>query len=92
MYLIKNGTVYTMGKDGVVHTDLLLNDNGKIETLGNDLGEVNATIIDATDKAVIPGFVDAHSHIGGVREDGEDLNELTNPATPEMDAYYGIGF
>ena len=31
MYLIKNGTVYTMGKDGVVHTDLLLNDDGKIE-------------------------------------------------------------
>ena len=90
MYLIKNGTVYTMGKDGVVHTDLLLNDDGKIEALGNDLGEVNATVIDATDKAVIPGFVDAHSHIGGVREDGEDLNECTNPATPEMDAYYGI--
>ena len=32
MYLIKNGTVYTMGKDGVVHTDLLLNDNGKIDS------------------------------------------------------------
>ena len=90
MYLIKNGTIYTMGKDGVLNTNLLLNDNGKIEALGNDLGEINAKVIDATNKVIIPGFVDAHSHIGGVTNDGGDLNELTNPATPELDAYYGI--
>lgn len=90
MYLIKNGTIYTMGKDGVLNTNLLLNDNGKIEALGSDFGEDNAKIIDATNKVIIPGFVDAHSHIGGVTNDGGDLNELTNPATPELDAYYGI--
>lgn len=90
MYLIKNGTIYTMSKDGVLNTNLLLNDNGKIEALGNDLGEDNAEVIDATNKVIIPGFVDAHSHIGGVTNDGGDLNELTNPATPELDAYYGI--
>ncbi len=90
MYLIKNGTIYTMGNDNVIHTNLLLNDSGKIEALGNDLGEDNATIIDAANKVIIPGFVDAHSHIGGVTNDGGDLNEITNPATPELDAYYGI--
>lgn len=90
MYLIQNGTIYTMGKDNVVKTNLLLNDSGKIEALGNDLTSLDAQIIDATNKVVIPGFVDAHSHIGGVTNDGGDLNELTNPATPELDAYYGI--
>lgn len=90
MYLIQNGTIYTMGKDNVVKTNLLLNDSGKIEALGNDLTSLDAQIIDATNKVVIPGFVDAHSHIGGVTNDGGDLNELTNPTTPELDAYYGI--
>lgn len=90
MYLIQNGIIYTMGKDNVVKTNLLLNDSGKIEALGNDLTSLDAQIIDATNKVVIPGFVDAHSHIGGVTNDGGDLNELTNPATPELDAYYGI--
>lgn len=90
MYLIQNGTIYTMDKDNVVKTNLLLNDNGKIEALGNDLTSLDAKVIDATNKVIIPGFVDAHSHIGGVTNDGGDLNELTNPATPELDAYYGI--
>ena len=44
-------------------------------------------VIDAAGKCVLPGFVDAHSHIGGlagVKE--QDLNEITNPLTPELPA------
>ena len=90
MYVIKNALVYTMADAGVVKADILV-ENGKIASIGENLSA--ETVIDAAGKVVTPGFVDAHSHIGGIADLtplGEDLNEITNPLTPELDAYYGI--
>lgn len=90
MYVIKNTLVYTMADAGVVKADILV-ENGKIAAIGENLSA--ETVIDAAGKVVTPGFVDAHSHIGGIADLtplGEDLNEITNPLTPELDAYYGI--
>ncbi len=90
MYVIKNALVYTMTDAGVVKADILV-ENGKIAAIGENLSA--ETVIDAAGKVVTPGFVDAHSHIGGIADLtplGEDLNEITNPLTPELDAYYGI--
>lgn len=90
MYVIKNALVYTMADAGVVKADVLV-ENGKIAAIGENLSA--ETVIDAAGKVVTPGFVDAHSHIGGIADLtplGEDLNEITNPLTPELDAYYGI--
>lgn len=90
MYVIKNALVCTMADAGVVKADVLV-ENGKIAAIGENLSA--ETVIDAAGKVVTPGFVDAHSHIGGIADLtplGEDLNEITNPLTPELDAYYGI--
>lgn len=90
MYVIKNALVCTMADAGVVKADILV-ENGKIAAIGENLSA--ETVIDAAGKVVTPGFVDAHSHIGGIADPtplGEDLNEITNPLTPELDAYYGI--
>lgn len=90
MYVIKNALVCTMADAGVVKADILV-ENGKIAAIGENLSA--ETVIDAAGKVVTPGFVDAHSHIGGIADLtplGEDLNEITNPLTPELDAYYGI--
>ena len=91
MYVIKNATLYTMSGAGVVRGDLRV-EGGKITGIGEHLNAEGAEIIDAAGKIVTPGFVDAHSHVGGVNPDptDEDLNEMTNPLTPELDAYYGI--
>lgn len=90
MYVIKNGTLYTMGRQGVIQADILV-ENGKIKKIGKDLSHEGGEMIDASGKCVTPGFVDAHSHIGGIGPGTEeDLNEITNPLTPELDAYYGI--
>ena len=89
MYVIRNGTVYTMKDDKPIQADILVK-NGKIEKIAQNIEVKNADVIDASGKVVLPGFVDAHSHIGGVWMTDEDLNECTNPVTPELDSYYGI--
>lgn len=90
MYVIQNGTLYTMDGQGVLQADLRM-ENGKITQIGTNLSTEGATVIDAAGKCVTPGFVDPHSHAGGLEASGEqDLNEMTNPLTPELDAYYAI--
>ncbi len=90
MLIIKNASVYTMDAQGVLQADILV-DGGKIAAIGENICCDGAEVIDACGKVVTPGFVDAHSHIGGIGPGTEeDLNEMTNPLTPELDAYYGI--
>src|SRR6201988_5471027 len=60
--LIKNGTVVTMDRsDSIVHGDLLIVD-GQIATIGES-GKTADEVLDATDCAVIPGFVQTHIHL-----------------------------
>lgn len=76
--LIKNGTVITI-EDGVKEqTDILIR-NGKISQIGEGLSASNITEIDAEGMYVMPGIVDAHSHIGI-----DAVNEATNPVTAEV--------
>ena len=53
-----------------------------------------AAVVDATGKWVLPGFVDAHAHVG-VHEEaegwaGQDTNERTNPVTAQVRALDAI--
>ena len=79
-----------MTDDAPFKGDILVGDNGKIEKIAKEISASDAQLIDALGSAVIPGFVDAHSHIGGVWMEDEDLNEMTKPLTPEADSWYGI--
>jgi imidazolonepropionase-like amidohydrolase len=52
------------------------------------------TVIDATGKWVLPGFIDAHAHVG-VHEEaegwaGNDTNEMTRPVTADVRALDAI--
>ena len=77
--LIKNGTVITI-TDGVKeNTDILIS-NGKIKSIGQNLtAGSNVKTVDAKGKYVMPGIIDAHSHIAL-----ETVNEATNPVTSEV--------
>lgn len=70
-YLIKNATVWTNEKEGILkNTDVLLRD-GKIAQVGKNLNAAGATVIDGTGKHLTSGIIDEHSHIaisGGVNE------------------------
>src|SRR6266850_3550915 len=60
--LIKGGTVVTMDpKNSIVQGDLLI-DDGRIAGIGAIAKSADLTI-DATDSAVLPGFVQTHIHL-----------------------------
>jgi imidazolonepropionase-like amidohydrolase len=101
MLLIKNGKILTM--TGINYDNgYILVDEGKIVKVGDDFRQLKndaslndgIQIIDAKQRYVLPGFIDAHCHIGlwedAVGFEGEDGNEMTDPITPQLRAIDGI--
>src|SRR6218665_3511067 len=74
--LIKNGTVLTITKGIQENSDVLIKD-GKIAQIGKNIpAPAGAKIIDATGHHVMPGIIDAHSHLAL-----DAVNEATSPVT-----------
>jgi imidazolonepropionase-like amidohydrolase len=69
--------------------------DGKIVAVGRDVSvPADARVIDAAGGWVLPGFVEAHGHVG-VHEEGEgwagnDTNEMTDPVTAHVRALDAI--
>jgi imidazolonepropionase-like amidohydrolase len=77
IFLIKNATVWTNEKEGILtQTDVLLQ-NGKIAQVGKNLAATNATTIDGTGKHLTSGIIDEHSHIAISRGVNEGSQEST---------------
>ncbi|MEQ8906390.1 amidohydrolase [Ekhidna sp.] len=77
--LIKNGTVITVTNGTLDNTDVLIRD-GKISRIGQGLSAPSgAKTIDANGMYVMPGIIDAHSHLAL-----DAVNEATNPVTAEV--------
>jgi len=78
--LIRNATVLTVASGGTLENTDIAVENGKIVRIGRNLpAPSGAETIDATGMYVMPGIIDAHSHIGIT-----DVNEWTNPVTAEV--------
>jgi imidazolonepropionase-like amidohydrolase len=79
-YVLKNATVWTNEREGVLsNTDVLIQ-NGKIAKIGKNINQDNAIPIDATGKHVTPGIIDEHSHIAVSR----GVNEGTQASSAEV--------
>src|SRR5262245_40146018 len=60
--LIRNATILTITHGTLTNSDVLIR-KGKIAAVGKNLkASANARVIDATNKYVMPGIVDCHSH------------------------------
>ena len=95
MIIIKNGLIKTMEENDIIGGDVLIDDNGKIAAVGKNLTyPENTEVFDASGCIVAPGFVDGHCHIGLheeiVGQAGNDVNEATDPITPQMRAIDAI--
>lgn len=78
--LIKNATVWTNEKSGVLkETDVLIK-NGKITAVGKNLKDAQAKVIDGTNKHLTAGIIDEHSHIAATG----GINECSQSVTAEV--------
>ncbi len=91
MLFIKNCYLKTMAGDDIKNGCLLIGDDGKILSVGENINvPTGANIIDAEGRLVTPGCVEAHCHLGLGDLSGQDTNESSSPITPEMRAIDGI--
>lgn len=93
--LIYNAEIYTMDSAGVIPNGWVKTENGKITEIGSgNPDNVPENSIDAKGGMLLPGFIDAHTHLGiiedGIDFEGDDCNESTDPFTPQMRAIDGI--
>lgn len=93
--LIYNAEIYTMDSAGVISNGWVKTENGKITGIGSGAPDnVPENSIDAKGGMLLPGFIDAHTHLGiiedGIDFEGDDCNESTDPFTPQMRAIDGI--
>lgn len=74
--LIKNATVWTNEKEGVLQNADVLIKNGKIAGVGKNLSDATARVIDGTGKHVTAGIIDEHSHIAAssINEGGQSVS------------------
>ncbi len=73
----------------------MLIENGKISAVGDSVDVPDgARVIDAAGSWVLPGFIEAHGHVGVSEEAegwaGQDTNELTEPVTAHVRAIDAI--
>lgn len=95
---IVHGRVLTMAEKGkqVVEQGTVLVNDGKIEKILEKEEHIPAEyrFIDAKGCFVLPGFVEAHCHMGITEEkkgmEGDDCNESVNPITPSLRAIDAI--
>ena len=85
--LFKNATIYTMEQYPFVGDFKI--DKGVFTQIGKDLtADEGEDVQDLSGLYVFPGLVESHCHLGmeetAIRFEGNDVNEITDPITPNM--------
>ena len=80
--LIKNATIWTNEKEGIVQNMDVFVENGKIQKVGKNLSSKTAKTIDGTGKHLTNGIFDEHSHIAltSINEGGQSVTSEVRTA------------
>lgn len=94
MILVKNGKIITMANKDYENGCILIKDGKILKVAENIEVDKDIEIIDAKGGWVLPGLIESHCHIGIYEQDmgfeGLDVNEATDPITPELRAIDAI--
>lgn len=84
------------GKGNIIKNGMIFIRDGKIEEIVQEDMEISSSyrVLDVNGSIITPGLIDVHTHLG-IEEmetgaEGEDLNEETDPITPELRVIDGI--
>ena len=86
MIALKSGRILTV-TDGIIDEGTILFDNGKIVDVGKNVTiPSEAEVIDVSGKIVMPGLVEAHTHIGLMEDCAGGIGNLGgfNPVVPSL--------
>ncbi|HJQ02516.1 MAG TPA: amidohydrolase [Jatrophihabitans sp.] len=91
---IVGGYLVPIEGDPIENATVLITD-GKIAAVGSKVRVGKGVeVVDATGKWVLPGFIDAHAHLGVWEEGdgwaGDDVNEMTHPVGARLRALDAI--
>jgi imidazolonepropionase-like amidohydrolase len=94
MYAIVNATVFPVSRDPFEKGTVLV-ESGKIEAVGENLSlPGDCEVVDVKGSSVIPGMIDAHTHVGiggeGLGPRFGDGNESLEPVQPHIRALDAI--
>ncbi|CFX90209.1 Metal-dependent hydrolase, composite domain [Syntrophomonas zehnderi OL-4] len=97
MYAIKGGKIITMDEAGIIEGGIILIEGALIKLVSQEAEIPDGyTVIEAGGKYITPGFIDSHTHLGLEEEiyrvEGDDVNETSDPITPQLQAVDGINF
>ncbi len=97
MFAIKGAKIFTMDLAGIIDNGVILVEGEIIKAVGQNIDiPDDCKVYDATGKYMVPGFIDAHTHIGLDEEiyriEGDDVNEIGNPVTPYLRAVDGVNW
>lgn len=97
MYAIRGGKIITMDQQGTIDNAMILIEGDRISRIDYSTQPPDGyTLIEAQGKYICPGFIDSHTHLGLEEEiyriEGDDVNEMTHPVTPQLQAVDGINY
>jgi imidazolonepropionase-like amidohydrolase len=82
--VIRAGKIWTL-TDGVVSDGIIIVNNGKIQAVGENLDiPEGAKVLNMSDKNVMPGMIDAHSHIGLSLDILSEMDETVTAVAADM--------
>lgn len=85
--IFKNAQIYPIERASFIG-DVRIK-NGKIAQVEENLvPEEDEEVLDCTGLRLYPGMIEAHCHLGmeesSIRDEGNDVNEMSDPITPEV--------
>lgn len=94
MLAFTGARILTMAGPPLEKGTVLVDQDRIVEVKEGRVVPPGAEVLDLQGKTILPGMIDAHSHLGIVeeiyREEGDDCNENTDPVTPHLRAIDAI--
>ena len=91
IFYIKAGRLFDGSGDAYVRDRLIVIEGDRIKAVGS-LGEIvippGATVLDLSGKTVLPGLIDAHTHLGSRADRYDEINRFKD--TPNLSAFAAV--